>query len=192
MRTQEIELFCITELDEEAKTKAVEYLRDSDYYGADTGEIEGPVKDKLREYGLPTETIEWSLGHSQGDGVAFYGDIDVQKLLMNIGEWSKYSWLVYDYELSATSTRNSLGNHYSHFNTMDVYMQRERDYRTEQARMLGKELWELIKLRVQSVSKELEKLGYEIIEASREKEYIIECAEANEMEFREDGRLWHG
>ena len=191
MRTHTVELFSITELDEKAQEKAIDYLREHDYYGFESSEIEELFKVKLDEYGLPTD-VEFSLGYRQGDGVAFYGDIDVEKLLKNIGEWEEYKWLVNQYELSATTTRNSYGSHYSHWNTMEVYMQREEEYHSSFSRMVGKKLWDLIKLRVVSVSRELEKLGYEMIEANQKKEHIIECAELNEMEFRKDGRLWAG
>lgn len=192
MRTHTVELFSITELDEKAQEKAVDYLRDLDYFGAETDDIESMFKERLEEYGLPTEQVEFSLGHRQGDGVAFYGDIDVEKLLKNIGEWDKYAWLVNHYKLSATSTRNSWGSHYSHFNTMDVDMEHEYVYHANSHIMLGQELLELIKLRVVSVSKELESMGYKEIEYRQEKEQIIEMADINEMEFRKDGRLWAG
>ncbi len=192
MRTQTVELFNITELDEKAQEKAVDYLREMDYFGVESSHLTDQFKERLEEYGLPTETVEWSLGHCQGDGVAFYGDIDVEKLLKNIGEWGKYAWLVNHYNLSATSTRNSWGSHYSHFNTMDVDMEHRYVYHANSHIMLGKELWELIKLRVVSVSKELEAMGYEEIEYRQEKEQIIEMADINEMEFRKDGRLWAG
>lgn len=192
MRTQEIKLFDINELSEEAQSKAVEYLQGQNYFGADEREISEQFEEKLKEYGLPADNIEWSLGYCQGDGVAFYGDIDVEKLLKAIGEYGKYGYLVRRYTPDIVLTRNSYGYHYSHYNTMDIVEGVAGLEIRETDRTKWKELTDLIELRVRSVSRELEKKGYEIIEAHGEKDHIIEHAEINEMEFREDGRLWAG
>lgn len=204
MRTHTVELFSITELDEEAQEKAVDYLREHDYFGVENEHIEERFKSMLEEYGLPTDNIEFSLGHRQGDGVAFYGNMDtddIVKMLYKVdardflpygANWRRYRPFVQWHGLSATIQRNSHGNHYSHYNTMDVYVEREREYTQQPTRLAGKEVWDLIKENVVKVSKELEKLGYEMIDEYQKKEWIIEQAEANEMEFRKDGRLWGG
>jgi hypothetical protein len=192
MRAHTVQLFSIEELSEEAQEKAIDKLRELDYFGIDSREIEEDFKQTLEERGLPTDNIEFSLGYSQGDGVAFYGDIDVEKILKDIGEWDEWEVFVKKHGFTATSTRNSWGSHYSHWNTMDVELTEDREFIGAYSESRADRLCELIKLRVQSTSKELEKRGYEMIEANQEKDYIIECCEANEMEFREDGRLWHG
>ena len=189
MRTHTVQLYDINELSEQAQEKAIDKLRELDYFGVESHDLTDQFKERLEEYGLPTD-VEWSLGYSQGDGVAFYGDVDVPKLLKTIGEYDKYAYLIRRYEPSVTLTRNSWGYHYSHFNTMDVDGE-SREVAPREAEK-WKELTALIELRVRSVSKELEKMGYDEIEYRQEKEQIIEMAEANEMEFREDGRLWHG
>lgn len=192
MRQKTIHLYSITELSEDAQEKAIDKLRELDYFGVDARELEDSFKQTLEEYGLPTDNIEFSLGHSQGDGVAFYGDIDVEKLLKNIGEWDEWEVFVKRHGFTATSTRNSWSNHYSHWNTMDVELTEEREFMGAYSESRAERLCELIKLRVQSTSKELEARGYEMIEGNQEKDYIIEGAEVNDMEFRRDGRLWGG
>jgi hypothetical protein len=74
-----------------------------------TGECVGEISSKelTKRVGLQ---IEWSLSNSQGDGVAIYGTLnsdDAPKL-----EWGNGT--------TATLTRNSLSNHYSHAYTMNV------------------------------------------------------------------------
>lgn len=74
-----------------------------------TGECVGDISSKelTKRVGLQ---IEWSLSYSQGDGVAIYGTLnsdDAPKL-----EWGNGT--------TATLTRNSLSNHYSHAYTMNI------------------------------------------------------------------------
>ena len=87
MRTTSVKLYNIKELKPDSRAVAVEYLRTNDYFGAGEHEITNAFKETLKEYGLPTETVEWSLGWCQGDGVAFYGDIDIKKLLVKTGKY---------------------------------------------------------------------------------------------------------
>jgi hypothetical protein len=192
MRQTTVHLYDIKELKKDARDKAIEYLRTHEYFGVDSRAIEAAFVTVLNEYGLPTDNIEFSLGWCQGDGVAFYGDIDLKKLLKRTGQYDRWAYLLRRYDLSATSTRNSFGNHYSHYNTMDVYLERESEYLQQRDRAEGKELWDHVKETVVMVSKKLEQRGYKMIEEHQSEEHIIASAEANEMEFRKDGRLWGG
>lgn len=81
-----------------------------------TGECFGDISSKelTKRLGLQ---IEWSLSNSQGDGVAIYGTLfaqDAPKL-----EWGNGT--------TATLTRNSLSNHYSHENCINVSVFRYDD-----------------------------------------------------------------
>ena len=192
MRTATVKLFNIHELRDEAQQTAVDYLREHDFYGADEDMITERFNETLKEYGLPTETVEWRLSNCQGDGVAFYGDIDIERLMIKTGKWDQWRMIVRRYDLGATSQPNSFASHYSHYNTMDVYMQRGSEYIDRDSILLGRDIWEHIKETVVSVSRQLEKEGYEMIEANQDKQYIIDTAYENDMEFREDGRLWGG
>ncbi|MDH3001507.1 hypothetical protein A1D23_13230 [Chelonobacter oris] len=101
---------------------------------------------KLTQAGYPSELdIEWSLSYCQGDGVAFYGDIDDDSLTalftrylkeceqlnevtkqQALNDW-EHIWLP---QLSAFSrdsgwcspciVRNGFALHYSHWNTMEL------------------------------------------------------------------------
>lgn len=133
----------------------------------------------LEERGLPAEKIEWSLGHSQGDGVAFYGDIDVEKCLRFMKKWNKYRHLYVrsDGPPYANIVGNSWSTHYSHYNTMDVHC--------EMSEALTEELEEFVR----NVSGELEKIGYDAFEYAYSDEAVAETCEANEIRFDERGRI---
>ena len=190
MRTIEVELFTISELDAEVRSKVIEDLRTRGIYDPHSEEITEEFAEHLESYGLPTNEIEWRLSWCQGDGVAFYGSIDIPVLLKKIGRWFEFETLVESYGLTATIERNSYGNHYSHWNTMEVFIERDRDYILNAHRLKARSLWDLLKEMVVAHSRRLETSGYKKIEAAHDEEYIIECAEANELEFTKEGRLW--
>lgn len=87
--------------------------------------------------------INWSLGYCQGDGMAFYGDIEhtywlglfqriypnqkrkyrkFERLLKSLIEWQSY------WDSLITISRNHFGYRYSHFNTMDLQAHRATDF----------------------------------------------------------------
>lgn len=88
--------------------------------------------------------IEWSLGYSQGDGVAFYGDIEhtcwlelfqriypnrkrqyrkFERLAKSLIEWQNYWDSLIKIEC------NAFGYRYSHFNTMELNAPNADDFR---------------------------------------------------------------
>lgn len=193
-RTVEVTLFDINELSEEAKARAINTIRERDYFGVLPEHITERFAEVLTEHGLPTDDVEWRLSHSQGDGVAFYGSMDgddIKKLLEKVLGDSKRIFIDH-FELSAEIVRNAYGNHYSHYNTMQVFMERGKEYTTQNTKLAGKMIWDTIAETVVSVSRQLEKIGYEMVEANQTDEYIVEMCEVNEMQFREDGAIWHG
>jgi hypothetical protein len=81
-----------------------------------TGECFGDISSKELEKRIGLK-IEWSLSNCQGDGVAIYGTLfaqDAPKL-----EWGNGT--------TATLTRNSLSNHYSHEHCINVSVFRYDD-----------------------------------------------------------------
>lgn len=111
-----IEVYTFKELSETPQEIALGKIAEQIQYWRNDSLYE-QFADKLREWGFPTEKIEWSLGYSQGDGVAFYGPVDVETYCKKVGiDSSPFEGEV------VTITRNQFGVHYSHFNTMDVVM----------------------------------------------------------------------
>lgn len=89
-------------------SQITDYLNGELYYAL-TGTHDGDIstKELSKRVGL---TIEWSLSHCQGDGVAIYGTL-------NNDDAPNVNWHGAD---TATFTRNSHGHHYSHEHCMTV------------------------------------------------------------------------
>jgi hypothetical protein len=124
-----------------------------------TGECVGEISSKelTTRIGLK---IEWSLSHCQGDGVAIYGTLnsdDAPKL-----EWGNGT--------TATLTRNSLSNHYSHEHTMNVAVFRydEDGYEIDSDCPENEQFADQIR----DICRELKRLGYGQIEALTSEEAI--------------------
>ena len=118
-------VFLLEELSDTAREKALEKMRNvlyewldssqiTDYlngelYAALTGIYDGEIskKELTKRVGL---TVEWSLSHCQGDGVAIYGTL-------NSDDAPNVNW---HGASTAIFTRNSHGNHYSHENCMNI------------------------------------------------------------------------
>ena len=118
-------VFLLEELSDTAREKALEKMRNVLYewldssqitehlngelYSALTGTYDGHIdtKELSKRVGL---TVEWSLSHCQGDGVAIYGTL-------NSDDAPNVNW---HGASTATFTRNSHGHHYSHENCMTV------------------------------------------------------------------------
>jgi hypothetical protein len=78
-----IEIFSLEELSENAKKNAIENYRE--LYESTFNDISIDLEDNFKEHlnplGFPVDDIRWSLSYSQGDGIAFYGKIDIETLL---------------------------------------------------------------------------------------------------------------
>jgi hypothetical protein len=186
MRKIEMDVFKFEELSPKAKQKAIEKYGDWDYCDVLTDIFQEALKAKGYDYCK----VEWSLGCCQGDGVAFYGSVDVRTWWKKSGrtlfdkaqkkklyeEWGKNT------DLNISIKRNSYGHHYSHYNTMYVEVEWDNE---ELVKLLEEEV-----LRdIQYISKDLERKGYKDIEYYTSEECFQETAEANEYEFFADGTL---
>jgi len=126
---------------------------------------------QLDKLGYPTHDINYSLGHCQGDGMAFYGDIEEDGLvvladrLMTGTEKAAVKRCI-NKGCSVTITRNGWATHYSHFNCMDVVGE---DYYAEDLTDFEQAAFdtfiEKLDNDVSDTSKQLESDGYDIIEA---------------------------
>lgn len=90
---------------------------------------------RLTELGYPTENVEYRLSYSQGDGMAFYGVLDVDQMrilaqrLMPENKWLRTlieQWDrgtiddLYVDEVHIEIVRTNYSNHYSHARTMEL------------------------------------------------------------------------
>lgn len=130
--------FSFSELNDDAKDVAMKEYNLGEYYEGDwqldSDYVSECFADRLRNEGLPYEDIRFSLSHSQGDGVAFYGTIDFEELftknpdlmedmpelhkLMNM--YNAIEDKSYDYKFHELfdGSIESNSNHYVHANTM--------------------------------------------------------------------------
>ena len=119
---------------------------------------------ELEKVGYRDLTPSWSLGHCQGDGVAFYGTVRdtyllVSRLMPELAEEQRAS-LSNGLRLEISSN----SNHYSHAYTMNVDADPDGDDETKD-RQLGV-LVERVLEDVRSHSRRLEELGYGILDAA--------------------------
>ena len=188
MRIIETTVYRYDELSEAAKAKAVERVRSdlSEYLEYDN--LTEWMGEYLSERGLPSEDIRFSLSYCQGDGVAFYGEVDVPTLLRKYRVLSRYRSIL-DHVIVSLSP-NSYGHHYSHWNTMqiDVEWACDREPTSLQELLLG-ELEDRILSIAQAESGELERRGYAEIDYLTSAEVAVETIECNEWEFTEDGGI---
>jgi hypothetical protein len=168
-------VFTLDELPDAARQKALAKMSDlmygyihsdeiTEYLNGElvtilTGECVGEISSKELEKRIGLK-IEWSLSHCQGDGVAIYGTLfaqDAPKL-----EWGNGT--------TATLTRNSLSNHYSHEHTINVAVFRydEDGYETNSDCPENEQFADQIR----DICRELKRLGYGQIEALTSEEAI--------------------
>lgn len=176
------------ELSDDAKKKAreqVEKWEAEDTFVCDM--ITEDFKYYLEERGLPQE-VQWSLGYSQGDGVAFHGQLDVKKYteFYNLREWGPLEDMLY-------VKIEDRGIHYHHWNSMVVEHEIHGDFmETEHpaAWWLSRhedEFIEHVKSTIKEVSRELEKRGYAEFEYRHTDEYLEETITNNDWLFDEEG-----
>ena len=177
----------------EAKARALEWGRDrvSEHFDADrlTEDLKGYVKEK---HGLDAGDCYWKLGHCQGDGVAFYGVIDLDPLKQAQPEVAAiFARLRLLGIQSCTLDAHIEGanSHYHHYNSMDVRVE-VLDYEPEheaQAEQAGEDLQKFLDDFLKDVSRDAERYGYEVIDGETSDEHVQEFIEANEYRFKRDG-----
>lgn len=192
-RKHEIEVFKFDELSPKAKERAMR-----DYLGIggsfDSEMITESFQERLKDLGLPHQDIRWSLSYSQGDGVAFYGPVDLEKYL-GVRKGPK-EWSPRQRDLNAlldkveVNIKKRTGSHlYDHWNTMIIETDVTEDLIPKEQKLLDK-LEEDLQRDIIKVSKELEKEGYSELEYRQSEEYLSEVFDSNEFEFHADGRLF--
>jgi hypothetical protein len=210
-----VKAFEYDELSEKAQERAREWLRSCvDESGELSYQLSDYLGSELREHGYNPDSLnlEFSLGYCQGDGVAFYGDVDIPFFCKKVQEEGRRTdipddtkeWLkkigrvtsrIHElgYQVRLQITRNSYGWHYSHWNTMVVQLERE-DWmyhgHTDDLNRIGRQFMKLeafFKEDVPNVSKILESSGYALIEYEHSEEVLADQIRVNEYLFTESG-----
>lgn len=184
------------ELSKKAKEKALDKLRDLGNEFFDTDHITEMFANHLSEQNYPNDDIRWSLSCCQGDGVAFYGKLSTEQLVAAVKRCFQkespvdftnvFIKLIEDQTISVEITSRS--RHYHHYNSMDVEIE-YNDEVSEGMSALGSKLVAFIEDDIQTISKEMEKLGYQEIDYMQSEAVLSEEAIESEREFNEDGTL---
>jgi hypothetical protein len=172
MNEYTVRRYSFSELNEEARDKAIEETRSRLLEWLREEEITDYLEGKLEEDlgSLPEDiTIAYSLSYCQGDGVALYGRIYKSEAPdLSWPEGSHYVDLV----------RNSWSNHYSHYNSFNVELSDEND---EPIDLSGSSIEDQLR----HLCKRLETLGYRYIE--NETNEISALQFLNDQESEEEG-----
>lgn len=174
------------DLPEETQKKVLEKEKQLTLEDSDTSDrITEMFENRLEALGLPTKDIRWSLGYSQGDGMAFYGKIDLE-------DYIKKNNLDFPLHLKAaadgdlTMEIEGSNHHYNHWNSMTLNwdvsgeFQKSIDWQRNQADPLIAHIQKHIK----EISKELEGEGYKELEYQTSDEQLLPW-------LKESGRRWH-
>lgn len=212
-RKHEELVYTFEELSSKAKKEALDYYRNLQHEYFDSENLTDQLKNILEERGF-TDKVElgWSLGYSQGDGVAFWGDID----LKNFFDWiRKREHPEYSDRMKGALRFSALAPYvkvtvlhqgrYYHWNSMEVNLLYDSDeLKSASVKRIGPKEWtprgtqditglipefeKFMDQWVKDTSKELEKYGYAEIEYQTSDTYLEEFIEANGLEFHEDGK----
>lgn len=173
MKEYTVQRLAFSELNEQARERAISSCQDTLLEYLDEREITDYLRGQI-EYalgGYPDDDIEiaYSLSYCQGDGVAIYGMIcrtDAPDL-----SWPESAAYV-------TLTRNSYGNHYSHYNTFSV------DVYDEEGEIVGEgDGTRILETQLRDLCRELERAGYKYIEGMTSREAAIEYLQNEESEI---------
>jgi hypothetical protein len=177
------------ELDSNAKEKARDWAKEA-FNDIASDAVRTCFEEELEKLGLPTEDICWRLSYCQGDGMAFYGKFDLAEFAKTNKESPLLTLLKFGDNIPSLTfeiSRNGFGHHYSHYNTMDVSLYEGGfDLTTEQEAVVV-QIEEYLREFVKTLSKRLEKKGYDILEFFESEEYLQEAIEENDYEFDEFG-----
>ena len=197
-------VYSINELEKDVKAKVLDRHR-YDFNDIVNLDIQDEFKQRLEEKGYPTDDIRYSLNYCQGDGMAFYGTIDLEEFIEKRHKELEESLSKHDLRrvkyiakegLTIDIRKSRYFHLYDHYNTMivevngyvDEYMSyRAKDSDVEEMTNSVYELEEFIKYDVKNISGELESIGYDIAESYENDEHIIEYLEENNYYFTKDG-----
>jgi hypothetical protein len=182
MRQVNVEVFRSDELKGKSREKMLQFGREiirNDYSITLKEDIKYFIEEK---YGISTSRLEYNLNYCQGDGVAFYGNLDLDKLQEKNPEITKIldnlEGIDYSIEIQCCSYN------YHHKNSMNVVVESNSDNEN----LL--KLREFINSLLREASVDAEYYGYSIIENQESDELVVNYFNANGFEFLKDGTLF--
>ena len=185
MRIEKVKLYRFEELNEEAKTKALETLRGWNVENCDW--YEASFYDwtmKLEEMGYINSDIQFSGFWSQGDGACFSSGIDLAKWLEGRRIKSKYQKLVG----KAILTIGTSGR-YSHEYSMGLSLDLLEDL-TEKQSILLDELTDIVIEEARDTAKQIYRDLEKEYEYMTSDEALTEYFTDNDYDFEANGKMW--
>jgi hypothetical protein len=181
------------ELPEDAQEKALDWFRNSNMEHYDSDDMKSMFEEYLEERGLPNDTVEFSINHSQGDGVSFYGGMDKEdcEKFMEFYEYADRNRIA---ELDGITARIGPKHGSRHYGRGSIEIKRvelwdEPEELTDSDEDLINDFYSFLQDKIEEVASELETMGYKELEWITSDEYIKDQIEANDYEFTEDGKL---
>lgn len=195
-RKESVEVFKFDELSKKAKTTAINDYR-NDLWEDDllSEGITEVVRDILMTYlpWAPSDDIRWRLSHSQGDGVAFYGPVDIKMFAEKNPSFRIFMDESKILEIKINIEKSGLLHLYDNENTMipelvELNLHYTAD-KEEINKKIAKALEEIIS-QTQDMSLSLKKEAYKLIDFYSSEENIADILRENDYEFTEDGKIW--
>jgi len=183
-------------LSKAAKEKAIEWMRDrlsGDWF--DPEPLTELFQEHLAEHGFPNMTVYWSLGYCQGDGVAFKGLIDMDELAKHdeyiVEQLARGVLLGINPDDWEWSGKIEQSGSYSHWNSMDVYLDSQADFGAldDKVAEIERAIRVHVAEKIKQLSREMEEMGYAEIEYQTSDEHCIECIENNDYRFDREGDI---
>ena len=125
--TKTVTLYRYDELSDKAKKKAIDSLTQSYDNAFDGRQLQEYLEERLVDLGFGDCELHYSLSHCQGDGVAFYGTVDLDNLRTDMKECGVEDSLntLDEYDAEVEYFIEDRRIHYHHYNSMRL----EVDYR---------------------------------------------------------------
>lgn len=191
MQEVKVKLFRLHELAPKSQAKAIEEVRDFLNRTFEPSQVTESLEEVASyEFGLKAENCYWNLNYCQGDGVAFYGAIDLDALAEKNEKVRALLASLAEVDATVSVRSVDVNGRYHHYNSMRAEVECDRtDSDTES---LCEELQAAVQRVLRDASHRCEEVGYAEIDYQTGEESATEYAEANGFWFTEDGKQWEG
>lgn len=187
MRTIRTKVYQFNELSAEAQSVAIDNYRRINYDFIDLNCFADNCAEIAAENGFDNAKLRYSLSYSQGDGLSFDADIDLERMIKEFNPNIKQSVLSALLNNVHCSCKANTGR-YAYASSNDIEFTFENYYRSyDRLNELTSEIEGFVQDKYLELCKLFEKNGYLDIEYQDSDEYIIEAIVANEYEFTIDG-----
>ena len=192
MRTEMVKVFTLDELAKEVQERVIDRYRNMDYWwdSSDSDMLTEDFEYMLEGTMFEGCEVEWSLRGCQGDGVMLLGEVDNTKLYEVLDESGKFNKhelrrikFILDYSRFELVRNNYYSSYFNNVRYTD-YMPMGYSYTSEMEHhieSLIESIEYVIKNKADSITSEMETIGYETIDYKYSDEYIRAQLEAHEF-----------